>query len=196
MTVMAGPIALMAIWLVHRLAAAVTPPWKGLVAATVLAVLALPTAQFMLALARSTTSDTRIVAVKIAQALDSPAVFDWHASMPSYDAWPPLSAIAPASEYVVVAEPIAARFMRAASFPDQPSVVRDYTMRYGALMERPSIIVRSTVGTFSYRNVPVRIVALRGDIDRLKATLERAGNQAYTQADVLPGGAAYVPTRW
>jgi hypothetical protein len=48
--------------------------------------------------------------------------------------------------------------------------------------------VRSTVGSYSYRNLPVRIVALRGGTEQLAAALAKAGTlPAHTQADVLPG---------
>ena len=144
MTVMASVFALLATYLVCRLSNSVAPPLNGAIAATLLAGITLPTALSTLALARSGPNDPRIVVEAIIKALDGPVAIDWHATLPAYNVWPPLSTIKASTHYVVVAESIAERFIRAPPFSDQPAAVRNYTELYQRLFDCPAIIVRST----------------------------------------------------
>ena len=54
-------------------------------------------------------------------------------------------------------------------------MVRHYATAYSELLARPAILVESTAGSFSYRNVPLRIVALRSNTTRLEAILAKLG---------------------
>jgi hypothetical protein len=71
-----------------------------------------------------------------------------------------------------------------APFPGQPDIVRRYAEGYGELLELPSILVESTAGSFSYRNVPLRIVALRITAARLEAILAKLGPLPQTRLTV------------
>jgi hypothetical protein len=54
--------------------------------------------------------------------------------------------------------------------------------------------VESTAGSFSYRNVPLRIVALRSDAARLGAVLAKLGPLPDTRLTLLPGQAFAATT--
>ena len=49
---------------------------------------------------------------------------------------------------------------QSSAFPHQSARVRAYARAYSELLAQPAILVESTAGSFSYRNVPLRIVAL------------------------------------
>jgi hypothetical protein len=107
--------------------------------------------------------------------------------MPSYDAVPPLSRIDASSEYVAIAETVARRFIDAELFANQPPDVRALSVHYRDLFEKPAILLHSSAGSFSYRNVPVRIVALHKPADQLLALVARAGPLPGTRITVFPG---------
>jgi hypothetical protein len=54
--------------------------------------------------------------------------------------------------------------------------------------------VESTAGSFSYRNVPLRIVALRSDATRLAAVLAKLGPLPDTRLTLVPSHAVAAAT--
>jgi hypothetical protein len=60
---------------------------------------------------------------------------------------------------------------------------------HGELLAHPRDQVESTAGGFSYRNVPVRIVALRGNAARLEAILAGLRPLPETRLTLVPGRA-------
>lgn len=175
MTVMAPVFAVLTVYLIDRISSIASASIRGAVAATLLGVIALPMALSTIALARSAPDDTRVLAEKFIGALDGPVAIDWHATMPGYIIWPRLSGINESTQYVMIVEPVAKRFIDAQSFPNQPHVAQEYITRYRELFDKPAILLRSTNGSFSYRNVPIRIVALRRQPDQLEALIAKAG---------------------
>jgi hypothetical protein len=133
--------------------------------------MAVPAAISTLAIARSAPHDTRAMVERVRAALDGRDAVDWYATFPAYGHYPPLSKIDGATDYVVLVQETAERFAQSSSFARQSDRARGYARAYGELLTRPAILVESTAGSFSYRNVPLRIVALRGDAARLGAVL-------------------------
>jgi hypothetical protein len=189
MTVMGGLFAILAVHLAGRLGQRAPGRWPGVIAAGIVGIVAAPAAASTLAIARSGPHDTRTAVERVRQALDGPDAVDWYATFPAYGHYPPLAAVDDATEYVVLVEDTARRFVAAGSFPGEPEAVRHYARAYGDLLGRPAILVESTAGSFSYRNVPLRIVARRGDGARLAAVVARVGPLPGIRLTVVPGRA-------
>jgi hypothetical protein len=58
------------------------------------------------------------------------------------------------------------------------------------LLALPAIVVETTAGSFSYRNVPLRIVARRSDAARLAAVVAKLGPLPDTRLTLVPGRAS------
>jgi hypothetical protein len=185
MTVMAGLFAVLAVHLVDRLYESAPRRWQAAVATCIVAIVAVPAAVSTIAIARSTPNDTRSVVERVRAALDGRDAVDWYATFPGYKSYPPLTAIEDATEYVVVVQETADRFVAAGAFPRQPDIVRRYAEGYGELLALPSILVESTAGSFSYRNVPLRVVALRSTAARLEAVLAKLGPLPQTRLTLV-----------
>jgi hypothetical protein len=173
MTVMGGLFAVLAVNLVERLCQRAR----------------VPPAVATLAIARSAPHDTRTMVERVRAALDGRDAVDWYATFPGYAHYPPLSKIDGATHYVVLVQETAERFAQSSSFAGQSDRTRAYARAYGELLARPAILVESTAGSFSYRNVPLRIVALRSDAARLGAVLAKLGPLPDTRLTLLPGRA-------
>ena len=130
----------------------------------------------------------------LATTLDGRDAVDWYATFPGYAHYPPLSKIDGATHYVVLVQETAERFAQSSSFAGQSDRTRGYARAYGELLARPAILVESTAGSFSYRNVPLRIVALRSDAARLGAVLAKLGPLPDTRLTLLPGRAFAATT--
>ena len=118
-------------------------------------------------------------------ALDGPDAVDWYATFPAHGHYPPLTAIKETTDYVVLVQETADRFARAGSFPRQPEIARRYAEAYTELLAQPAIVVESTAGSFSYRNVPLRVVALRSNAARLEAVLAKLGPLPQTRLTLV-----------
>jgi 4-amino-4-deoxy-L-arabinose transferase-like glycosyltransferase len=79
--------------------------------------------------------------------------------------------------FIVLNELFADQYLKALSLPGQQRIMRERAKAYEALMERPALRVTSTAGSFAFRNVPHRIVALAGDPTALAAAAERFANE-------------------
>jgi Dolichyl-phosphate-mannose-protein mannosyltransferase len=188
MTVMGGLFAILAVFLVDRLCRQAPTRWQVAIATCLIAIVAVPAAISTIAIARS--SDTRSVVERVRATLDGRDAVDWYATFPAYGHYPPLTVIEDSTQYVVVVETTAERFIEAGSFPSQPDIVRRYASGYGELLALPAIVLESTAGSFSYRNVPLRIVALRSDSARLAAVLAKLGPLPDTRLTLVPGRAS------
>jgi dolichyl-phosphate-mannose-protein mannosyltransferase len=187
MTVMGGLFAVLAADLIDRLCGRAPRPWQAALAACIIVTVAVSTAVSTIAIAHSAPNDTRSVVERVRAGLDGRDAVDWYATFPAYGHYPPLSAVADSTEYVVVVQETAERFVESGAFPRQPDMVRHYARAYGELLARPAILVESTAGSFSYRNVPLRIVALRSNTARLEAILAKLGPLPDTRLTLLPG---------
>jgi hypothetical protein len=194
MTVMGGLFAVLAVNLVERLCQRAPGAWRAALATCVIGVMAVPAAVSTLAIARSAPHDTRGMVERVRPALDGRDAVDWYATFPAYGHYPPLSKIYGATEYVVLVQETAERFAQSSSFARQSDRARGYARAYGELLARPAILVESTAGSFSYRNVPLRIVALRSDAARLGAVLAKLGPLPDTRLILLPGQAFAATT--
>jgi len=194
MTVMSGLFAVLAVDLVARLCRQAPAIWRPALATCAIGILAVPAAISTLAIARSAPHDTRVMVERVRAALDGRDAVDWYATFPAYGHYPPLSAIDGATDYVVLVQETAERFAQSASFAGQSDRVRAYARGYSELLARPAILVESTAGSFSYRNVPLRIVALRSDAARLGAILAKLGPLPDTRLTLLPGEALAAET--
>ena len=200
MTVMGGLFAVLAVDLIARASTRAAPAWRPALAAGAVVALAAPAAFTTIAIARSTPHDTRSMIERVRAALDGRDAVDWYASFPAYGHYPPLATVDGATEYVVLVKETADRFVQAGAFPNQSARVRAYARAYGELLAQPAIAMESTAGSFSYRNVPLRIVALRSNAARLEAVLARLGPLPDIRLTLLPGRApagasADAPTR-
>jgi hypothetical protein len=187
MTVMGGLFAVLAVYLAERVCAWGPRAWRVAIATAIVGIVAAPAALATISIARSAPNDTRSVVERLRAALDGPDAVDWYATFPGYAHYPPLSAISDATEYVVIVQETADRFAKAGAFPHQPELVRQYAAAYTDLLARPAIAVESTAGSFSYRNVPLRVVALRSSAERLKAVLAKLGPLPQTRLTLVPG---------
>jgi hypothetical protein len=194
MTVMGGLVAVLAVGLVARVCNRASGAWRPALAASAVVVLAAPPAFTTIAIARSTPHDTRSMIERLRAALDGRDAVDWYASFPAHGHYPPLTTVDGATEYVVLVEETANRFVRAGTFPRQSERVRAYARAYGELLAQPAILVESTVGAFSYRNVPLRIVALRSNAARLEAVLSRLGPLPDIRLTLVPRRAPAAAT--
>jgi hypothetical protein len=195
MTVMAGLFAVLAVYLVDRLCRRAPRPWQAVIATCIMVIIAAPAAVSTIAIVGSAPNDTRSVVERVRAALDGRDAVDWYATFPGYAHYPPLSAIEDATEYVVIVQETADRFVQAGAFPNQPDIVRRYAAAYGELLARPAIVVESTAGSFSYRNVPLRIVALRSTAARLEAILAKLGPLPQTRLTLVPAALTVVSDR-
>ena len=181
------PFAVLAVYLVDRLCRRAPGPWRAAIATCIVGIVATPAAVTTLAIARSAPNDTRNAVERVREALGGPDAVDWYATFPAYGHYPPLTAIGDLTQYVVVVQETADRFVEAGAFPGQPDIVRRYAEGYGELLARPAIVVELTAGHFSYRNVPLRVVALRSTAARLQAVLARLGPLPQTRLTLVPG---------
>jgi hypothetical protein len=195
MTVMGGLFAVLAVYLVDRLFRPVARPWRAVIATAVVAIVAVPAAVATIAIAHSTPNDTRSVVERLRAALDGRDAVDWYATFPGWAHYPPLTGIDGATDYVVLVQETADRFARAATFAHQSDAVRAYARAYDELLALPAILVESTAGSFSYRNVPLRIVALGSDDARLAAVLAKLGPLPQTRLTLVPGRARATQAR-
>jgi hypothetical protein len=187
MTVMGGLFAVLAVYLVDRLFRPVARPWRAAIATAIVAIVAAPAAVSTIAIARSAPNDTRSVVERLRAALDGRDAVDWYATFPGWAHYPPLTTIDGATDYVVLVQETADRFARAATFAHQSDPVRAYARAYDELLAQPAILVESTAGSFSYRNVPLRVVALGSNAARLAAVLAKLGPLPQTRLTLVPG---------
>ena len=188
MTVMGGLFAVLAAYLVDRICRHAPQRWRAAIATGIVGIVAAPAAVTTLAIARPrrTTPATRSSGWR--EALDGPDAVDWYATFPGYAHYPPLTAIGDLTQYVVVVQETADRFVKAGTFPGQPDIVRRYAEGYGELLARPAIVVEFRPRDFSYRNVPLRVVALRSTAARLQPCSPGSGRcrrRAYAGAWAL-----------
>jgi hypothetical protein len=127
---------------------------------------------------------------RIGAALDGPHGIDWGATPLIGNR---MDEIEQSMDFVIMVESIAQRYIIAHSFSHQPAVLHDIANRYVAMLNLPAIVVTSTAGTFSYRNLSLRVVALHGSSDRLAAIIAKVGPLPQTDLRLVPGDQARSP---
>jgi Dolichyl-phosphate-mannose-protein mannosyltransferase len=195
MTVMGGLFAILAVYLADHLCGRAARPWRVAIATCIVGIVAAPAALSTIAIARSAPNDTRSVVERVRAALDGRDAVDWYATFPGYKNYPPLTTIEGATDYVVLVQETADRFAQSGAFAHQSDLVRGYARAYDELLAQPAIVVESTAGRFSYRNVPLRVVALRSNAARLEAVLAKLGPLPQTRLTVVPGRASAARAR-
>jgi hypothetical protein len=190
MTVMGGLVAVLAVGLVARVCNRASGAWRPALAASAVVVLAAPPAFTTIAIARSAPHDTRSMIERLRAALDGRDAVDWYASFPAHGHYPPLTTVDGATEYVVLVEETANRFVRAGTFPRQSERVRAYARAYGELLAQPAILVECR-GLL----LPQRAAADRGAPQQCRAARSRAfearsaaGHPPHAGAEARAGG--------
>ncbi len=141
MTVMGGLFAILAVYLVDRLFRPAARPWRAAIATAIVAIVAAPAAVSTIVIAHSAPNDTRSVVERVRAALDGRDAVDWYATFPGYAHYPPLTTIDGATDYVVLVQETADRFVQAGAFPRQSERVRALARAYGELLARPAIVM-------------------------------------------------------
>jgi hypothetical protein len=196
MAVMSGVFAVLAVYLVDLIAKHTPSAWRSLVASCCIIAMAAPAAWSSAIIAQSSKNDTRVIVGRILAHLDGAYDIDWLATIetpnrPAYFS-KTIDEIDLSLEYILTAESVARRFIDADSFPYQPDDVYTTSGRYRAMFNRPAIVVTSTAGAFSYRNMPLRIVALRGNSERLRAIIAMVGHLPQTNVALISGRDAAI----
>jgi hypothetical protein len=143
--------------------------------------LAGPAAWTSAAFARSVNNDTVLVAERVEQQLRGTV------------AWPPLS-LEPASrrhaiqyrieelptsekyksvDFIILLDPLVDHILDAYHLGYQTEQVQAEARYLEDLRNHASLVIRSDAGRFSYRNIPVRIIALGGDPEELMKISEK-----------------------
>ena len=124
MTVIGGLFAILAVYLVDRLCRWAPRPWQAAITTCIVAFVAAPAALSTIAIARSAPNDTRAVVERLRAALDGRDAVDWYATFPAYGHYPPLTTIDGTTDYVVLVEGTADRFVQSRAFAHQSDLVR------------------------------------------------------------------------
>jgi hypothetical protein len=191
MTVMAAVFAIFAAyaaeWIVERLPARS----QALALVALIAAIAIAPAMLSWRLVQSAPDDTQLVVRRITASLPSPTVWAKPATTePSREVARPIEEIEQWPGFIVLNELFAEQYLKALSLPGQQRIMRERAAIYEVLMKRPALRVTSSAGSFAFRNVPHRIVALQGDPTALAAAAERFAATPDIQLNVVPGGSA------
>jgi len=142
-------------------------------------------------IARSAPDDTQLVAERIAAALDAPTAWADRAALRPYAMWldmsQPIDTEEQTAGYGAVKEAFAQLYLYSITLPDQPESVRQVSAQYAALMRRPALLITSTAGSFAYRNMAIRIVALKGDAESLARAVATIGPVAGVELRLIRG---------
>ena len=187
MTVLAGVCAILVVYAAKRMANAFFLPARQAAVALLVICLGLASAWQSVKTARSTSYDTQIVAQLVQQQLGLPAVWP----LAAFDVYRFDHFVRPydSNDFLVLVEPIVLNILEAERKGSQPADVGRMAGALSKLMDRPALLIESSIGRFSYRNLPIRIVALNGSAKDLAAAAEIKGN--WPDGDVtltyLPG---------
>ncbi len=111
---------------------------------------------------------------------------------PSRELARPIEAIEQWPGFIVLNELFAEQYLKALTLRGQQRIMRERAKTY-ALLKCPALRATSTAGSFAFRNVPHRIVALGGDQAALAAAAERFAATPDIKLEVLPGESAAGP---
>jgi hypothetical protein len=190
MTVMAAVFAIFAAFAIEQAAVRLPARFQALAVAATVAAIAFIPALASYRLVRSAPSDTQLVTRRIMASLAAAAVWARPATAePSMELSRPLKTIEQAPGFIVVNELFAEQYLEALSLGGQQPIMRQRAAAYEALLKRPALRVRSTVGSFAFRNAPYRIIALQGDPAELQAAVQRFASEPDVALELLPGAA-------
>ena len=199
MTVMAGTCAILVVYAIHRLLDPIRAPRKQVAVAAMASVIALPSVWQSISLARSVSDDTQIVAEAIVSKINGSVVWPAFgpvarrtAQYPSTKDAAGISKLMSSYDYMVILESVAQQIIEANRLGNQPSDVREAADLLSKIMERPALLITSPIGQLSYRNLPLRIVALNGPSEQLAAAVERRRDwpERYVTLTYNPGNTA------
>ena len=168
MTVMPAVFAVFAVFAAERFAAALWAPYQTIVVWGLIAGMAVIPAATSYELTRSAPYDTGLIVERIASNLDGPIAWMEFPDQAVFS-----QPIAELAQFAVINELWAKRSVYALSLPAQDVEGQRRSSAYKALLTYPALLVTSSAGSFAFRNVPYRIIALKGNFQELTATAKR-----------------------
>jgi hypothetical protein len=161
-------------------------------AATVIGAVAIGPAQASVDLTRSAPSDTQLLAERIVDSLDGPTAWTRQLKLRKKRAWvdlaaQPIKVIEDELQFLVVNELFAQQYIRSMTLSGQSESIRRIGRAYAVLLKRPALMITSRVGSFAFRNVPYRIIALRGDPHSLAIAVTHIGSFPDIELRLMPG---------
>ena len=191
MTVMAAVFAVFAAYAAEWLGTRLPERSRAFALVAMIAAIAIVPAFFSYRLVMSAPDDTQLVVRRIGATLPEPVVWAKPATTePSRELARPIEEIEQWPGFIVLNELFAEQYLKALTLRGQQRIMRERAKSYEALMKRPALRVTSTAGSFAFRNVPHRIVALGGDPTALAAAAERFADEPDIKLDVVPGQTA------
>jgi hypothetical protein len=191
LVVMAAVFAILSAFALDRIAEKLAPGWRPAAAAAMILSLAAYPAHASFALVRSAPNDTDLVLARaIAAMAGEPVRRAQHtrlmAKIPRLALAQPLNEVLATDGFLATNEIFAMDFARSAQLGRQNRRIRHYASVYCALLRRPSLRITSAAGAHAYRNIPFRIVVLRGDPERLKEAAAAVSRTPDIILEVLP----------
>jgi 4-amino-4-deoxy-L-arabinose transferase-like glycosyltransferase len=171
MTVMPAVFAVFAAFAAERFAAWLSAPYQTIVASGLIAGMAVIPAATSFELTRSAPHDTGLVVQRIAANLDGPIAWEEFPDRARVVFSSQLTA--ESAQFVVINELWAKRSVYSLSLPGQGVEGRRRGAAYKALLTHPALLVTSRAGSYAFRNVPYRIIALKGNFQELTGTARR-----------------------
>ena len=191
MTVMAAVFAVFAAYAAEWVGTRLPERSRAFALVAMIAAIAIVPAFFSYRLVMSAPDDTQLVIRRIGATLPEPVVWAKPATTePSRELARPIEEIEQWPGFIVLNELFAEQYLKALTLRGQQRIMRERAKSYEALMKRPALRVTSTAGSFAFRNVPHRIVALGGDPTALAAAAERFADEPDIKLDVVPGQTA------
>ena len=187
MTVMAAVFAVFSAYAAEWLAERLPERSRAFALVAMIAAIAIVPAFFSYRLVMSAPDDTQLVVRRIGATLPEPVVWAKPATTePSRELARPIEEIEQWPGFIVLNELFAEQYLKALTLRGQQRIMRERAKSYEALMKRPALRVTSTAGSFAFRNVPHRIVALGGDPAALAAAAERFADEPDIKLEVMP----------
>jgi hypothetical protein len=179
MTVMAAVFAVFAVVGARFIGCWLSPSRSLLMTAAMVGGLAVAPAMRSFELVRSAPSDTRLVVERLVQDFEGPIAwfredFEDRGYGLRLGNSQPLKVIEEGANFLVVNELLAQRYIFSLTLPNQDQFTRHVAANYEALLRRPALLVTSKVGYFAFRNLPLRIIPLRGDTRELEIAAMRS----------------------
>jgi hypothetical protein len=180
MTVMAAVFAVFAVVAARFIGCQCLPRSLSLPAtAVIVAGLSVVPAMRSFELVRSAPNETRLVAERLVQDLGRSTAWsedgftDRGYSLLLDVRFESLKEMEQIADFLAVNELLAELYVFSLALPNQDQLTRRTAAKYEALLRRPALLITSKVGYFSFRNLPVRVIALHGDTHDLELAATR-----------------------
>jgi hypothetical protein len=146
----------------------------------------------------SASDDTQLVVKRIVATLNEPTVWARPATFePSRELSEGWQTLLREPGFIVIQELSAKQYIKSLSLWGQTNIMRERARAHQVLMQRPALRVTSKDGSFAFRNVPHRIIALGGDPCKLEQAAQ-AKIPASINLEYVSGGGTddeNVPSR-